>query len=228
MNEKIKQYVKRLLLERNFSHLLGLCESDKKYWQQVRFNLYEVDEKIQWSAIEMFALMMKRWWEKGSEEKVRQYMRNLFWSINDESGGIGWHAPQTIAETIINIPSLVDPYASMMIAHCIDEPPLVKGCLWGIGRLGEMIVDSVYFFKDKVLSVFQFEDLEILGIAAWAMGEVKFQPAEPLLRKLLAKESEVKIYISGDFQKKSIRKWAEEAIIKISGPDIKVENKLTL
>lgn len=217
MNKDIKQHVKKLLFERDYNHLLGLCESDKKYWQEVRFNLYEMNEKIQWSAIEMFALMMKRWWEKGNEEKVRQYIRNLFWSINDESGGIGWHAPQTIAETIINIPSLMDPYGSMMIAHCIDEPPLIKGCLWGIGRLGEMITDSVYFFKDKILSVFQIKELETVGVAAWAMGEVGFQPAIPFLEKLLGEEVEIDIYISGDFQRKSVKKWAEEAITKILG-----------
>lgn len=215
MDASVREHVKYLLLERDYNRLLELCESDRRYWQEVRFKLYDLNEKIHWSAIEIFALMMKRWWETGKEEKVRQYIRNLFWSINDESGGIGWHTPQTPAEIIANIPSLIEPYGSMMIAHCIDEPPLIKGCLWGIGRLGKMITDSVYFFRDKILSVFQIKDLETVGIAAWAMGEVGFQPAVPFLEKLLEEEVEISIYISGDFQRKSVKKWAKEAITKL-------------
>lgn len=92
---------------------------------------------------------MQYWWQSRQHERVREFIRNLFWSMNDESGGIGWSSPQTIAEIIVNIPEILDPYGSMMIAHSIEEPPFVKGGLWGIGRLGKMIADAVDFFQDK-------------------------------------------------------------------------------
>ncbi len=137
------------------SHLLDLCERDRRFWQEVRFRLYDIDENLRWPAIEAAARFMERWWKSGKEEKVRIYIRTLFWSMNDESGGIGWSAPQTIAEIIANIPELIDPYGSMMIAYSIEEPPLMKGGLWGIGRLGKRIAGSVDFFQDKVLAIFQ-------------------------------------------------------------------------
>ncbi len=195
--------------------MIELCEQNRHFWNELRFRLYDMDERIRWSAIEAVAQFMKRLWQRGKTEKVREYMRNLFWSLNDESGGIGWSAPQTIAEVIVNIPELLDPYGSMMIAHTLDEPPLVKGGLWGIGRLGKRAMESVEFFQDKVLAVFSDDDPETLSLAAWASGEVSFRPASPFLEKLLKRHETAEIYIGGNFHEKQLGQWAKEAIEKI-------------
>jgi len=212
MDRSIKEQVEDLLRKRDFNPLLELCERDKRFWQEVRFRLYEIDESLRWPAIETAARRMQRLWNSGNEEKVRIYIRTLFWSMTDESGGIGWSAPQTIAEIIVNIPEIINPYGSMMIAHSIEEPPLMKGGAWGIGRLGRNIADSVESFKEKVLAVFQAKDSETLGLLAWAMGRTGFPPAIPFLEKLLQRQEPVTIYIDGLFVQKPLKQWAEEAI----------------
>lgn len=215
MNKVIKTRVPELLCKRDFDSLLELCERDRHFWQEVRFRLYDLNEKIRWAAVETVAKVMKQWWNSGKEEKVRQYIRTLFWSMSDESGGIGWSSPQAVAEIIANIPVLIDPYGSMMIAHCIDEPPLVKGCLWGIGRMGILITDSVYFFRKKILEVFQSDEGETLALASWAMGEAGFEPALPFLEKLEDHGEKIRIYINGNFCEKTLSRWAGEAMEKI-------------
>lgn len=215
MDTLIKKQVEDLLRRRDYTVLVDLCEKDRHFWQVVRFRLYDIDERVRWPAIETVGKLMHRWWLSGLEEKVRIYIRTLFWSMTDESGGIGWSSPQTIAEIIVNIPELIDPYGSMMIAHSIDEPPLIKGGLWGIGRLGRKITEAVMFFKDKVLSIFDTNDFEILGLLAWAMGEIGFKPAKPFLERLRVLPEPVKIYIDGDFCEKKLGHWIEEAITKI-------------
>lgn len=216
MKEIIKTQVRELLKEREYDHLVDLCVVDRHAWQEVRFRLYEIDERIRWSAIEAAAKLMKRWWQLKQQEKVRDFIRNLFWSMSDESGGIGWSSPQTIAETIVNIPEILDPYGSMMIAYSIEEPPLMKGGLWGIGRMGKMISNSMEFFQKKILAVFQTEDTEILGLASWAMGEVVFKPSLSYLDNLRERNETVRIYIAGDFNEKPLGQWAEEAVNKIT------------
>ena len=131
MDKSIKQRVRDRLEQRDYDRLLELCEKDRHFWKELRFSLYDIDERLRWSAIETVAKLMQRWWQVGKKEKVRDYIRNLFWSIMDESGGIGWSAPQTIAEIIVNIPELLDPYGSMMIAHAFEEPSLIKR--WSLG-----------------------------------------------------------------------------------------------
>jgi hypothetical protein len=184
-------------------------------WQEVRYRLYDIDETLRWTAIEVVARMIKRWWEAGKQEKVRNYIRTLFWSMSDESGGIGWSAPQTVAEIIALIPEIVDPYGSMMIAYSIEEPPLMKGGVWGIGRLGMLVSDSVQFFEDKILSVFQCDDPEILGLICWALGETGFKPAMPFIEKMKTRTEMVKIFIHGDFCEKSLGDWASDSVRKI-------------
>ena len=219
MNESVKKSVEQFLGERNYDPLLDLCQKDRRYWQAVRSHLYDLDERIRWSAIETVSKFVQRWWEAGKEEKVRQYIRTIFWSISDESGGIGWSAPQVIAEIIVHIPALIDPYGSMVIAHSIEEPPLIKGCLWGIGRLGSSISNAVDAFREEILAVFRTDDAEILGLAAWAMGEVGYLPAIPFLEGLTSRSEPVTIYINGDFIEKPLGHWAEEAIRKIKSTD---------
>jgi hypothetical protein len=216
VKEIIKTQVRELLKEREYDHLVDLCVIDRHAWQEIRFRLYEIDESTRWSAIEATAKLMQRWWQLKQQEKVRDFIRNLFWSMTDESGGVGWSSPQAIAEIIVNIPETLDPYGSMMIAYSIEEQPLMKGSLWGIGRMGKMIAEAVDFFQEKILAVFQSEDTEILGLALWAMGEVGFKPSLSYLENLQERNEPVRIYIDGDFSEKPLGQWAEEAMNKIT------------
>jgi hypothetical protein len=92
----------------------------------------------------------------------------------------------------------------------------MKGGLWGIGRMGKMITNSMDFFQGKLLAVFQNDDPEILGLAAWAMGEVGFKPSLSYLDNLRERNEPVRIYIDGDFNEKPLGQWAEEAVNKIT------------
>ena len=213
----VKSRAAELLKRREYAFLVEYCIRDRRFWQAVRFRLYDLDEPVRWAAIETVAKVMEQWWKAGRGEKVRDYIRTLFWSMTDESGGIGWSAPQTIAEIIVHIPEILDPYGSMMIAHTIDEPPLVKGGLWGIGRLGKRIVDSVDFFHERIFAVFASSDAETLGLLAWAMGRAEYRPAVPFLRQMRVSDAAVTIYYDGEFSVKSLREWTEEACSRITG-----------
>ncbi len=214
---KLKQKINNLVKKRRFEEIILVCQREKRGFKVLRSLLYASDERVCWAAVEAVAKLMQNWWQNGKKERVREFIRNLFWSMNDESGGIGWFSPQTIAEIIAHIPELLKPYGSMMLYHALEEPPLVKGGLWGIGRLGKRIKEDVEFFKDKVLEVFSSNDPQILGTAAWAMGEVGLKLALPYLEALQGRNELVKIYIEGQFWEKTLNDWATEATKKIKG-----------
>src|SRR4030043_1728024 len=98
MDKSIKQRVRDLLEQKDYDRLLELCEKDRHFWKELRFSLYDTNERLRWSAIETVAKFMQRWWQAGEKEKGREYIRNLFWSIKDESGGIGWGASHALSE----------------------------------------------------------------------------------------------------------------------------------
>ncbi|MFC1924619.1 DVU0298 family protein [Chloroflexota bacterium] len=214
-NKSPQQQVYALLLQRDFSELADLCEKDKRFWRILWATLYHEDESLRWPAIEAAAGVMVRWWQAGNKESVREYVRRLLWSMCDEAGEMGWSAPQTIAEIIASIPELLEPYGSMMISRSFEEPVLVAGGLWGIGRLGTIIREVAECSQDKILEVFHTDDFKTLGIAAWAMGEVGLETALPYLEKLKSCNEMSRIYINSDFCQRPVSQWAQEAIVKI-------------
>ena len=149
-------------------------------------------------------------------EAARNVMRNLMWRLNDESGGIGWNASQTIAEIILLIPELLDVYGSMMIAYTLREPQLVNSGLWSIGRVGYRMKEAVEFFRDTVLETFHCDDPQTLGLASWAVGKVGFASALPHLEELMDRSEPVRIYIDSSFCEKPLGEWAREGIRRIS------------
>lgn len=195
----------------------SLCEEDRRAWKLLRTLIYETDEEVLWPAIEAIGELMRRRWSAGREEFVREYIRGLLWSLSDESGGIGWNAPQTIAEIIVRIPELAVPYASMAISRALEEPPLLPSGLWAIGRLGPLAGPAVDFCKEAMLTSFKHSDPRILALAAWAAGQTGFAPAMLFLLNMEERPEPVRLWVDGHFEEKPLEEWAAQAIGRIQG-----------
>ncbi len=215
MDTSIKQTVDALLLQGDSNGLLRLCQTDERYWRVLRLYLYETDENLRWPAIEAIAELMGWWWHEGSTEKVHEFIRRLLWLLNDESGGIGWSAPEAIAEMCVRTPELLEPHGHMMISYVLKGQGLLNGGLWAIGRLGKQIKEILCTYQDEVLAAFDSDEPETLALAAWAMGESDFAPALPHLARLRDRKELVRIFMDGHFQEKHLGNWANEAVAKI-------------
>jgi hypothetical protein len=95
---------------------------------------YEPDLTTQWRAIEAIGHAAKAIFEQ-NPEKVKDFARRLFWLMNDESGGIGWRAPETIGEIVYHVPRLADPTA-IMLTGFLTEEPFERGTHAALARLG--------------------------------------------------------------------------------------------
>jgi hypothetical protein len=81
--------------------------------------------------------------------------------------------------------------------------------------MGGLIRETVSAFPKEMMEVFATDDIEILGLAAWAAGESGFVPAAPILLQLSYRGEPVNIYIEGRFCEKALGEWAQEAFRKI-------------
>ena len=83
-------------------------------------------------------------------EAARVVMRRFLWRLNDESGGIGWGAPESLAEAMRCHAGLAREYAHMLLSYIredgpeiwqdgnfLEHPLLQRGVLWGLVRLNE-------------------------------------------------------------------------------------------
>jgi len=214
-SNSLRRQVERCLANRDYMALINLSKQESRVFTVLRSSLYATDEAIRWPSIEAVGWLMHSWWLDGRKEKVRDYIRRLMWSMSDESGEIGWSAPQVVAETISATPELLEPYGSMMIGRAFCEPMLVKSGLWAVGRLDGLIKDVVLPFQDDILKSFHSDDTETLGLVAWAAGGIRLHPALPFLEHLEKRQDVVRIYIQSRFCGRPLGDWAKEATAAI-------------
>lgn len=128
-----KENVVALLEEKQYEQLAEAIINKKSNLRYLNRLLYDPEKLIRWRAIEAMGVMADRL--AGEDpEAVRVILRKLLWTINDESGGIGWSAPECIGEIIYRRPDMFAEFASIVLAR-VDEPMLRRGVLWAAGRI---------------------------------------------------------------------------------------------
>ena len=76
-------------------------------------------------------------------ESARIIMRRLMWSLNDESGGIGWGAPEAMGEIMAVHGGLAREFHKILISYVdsdgnyLEYEPLRQGAVRGLKRLLE-------------------------------------------------------------------------------------------
>jgi hypothetical protein len=120
--QKIHKYDERKLVNALFSFL---CSTDKKIKEHAVTALGEVVSKIAEDDIEFARIIMRR----------------LMLNLNDESGGIGWGAPEAMGEIMARSERLAEEFHKILISYTIgggnelDFEELQKDVIAGIRRL---------------------------------------------------------------------------------------------
>ena len=130
------------------------------------------DALLRWRAVSGMGVVVSRLAEVDMES-ARVVMRRLMWTLNDESGGIGWGAPEAMGEITARNAALADEFACILVSYVrtdcnfLEHPLLQRGLLWGLGRLAharpQMAADAVPF----VVPFLDSEDPCHRGQAAW-------------------------------------------------------------
>ncbi len=118
-----------------------LAEAPTAAWvHPVLSLLYQREETIFPKAVELCGWIVQRLWNE-DREAARNVIRRLFWSLNEESGAIGWGAPEALGAIIASSESIAREYARLLIsllrsqASFIDHPSIRSGILWASVRV---------------------------------------------------------------------------------------------
>ncbi|SMC95916.1 hypothetical protein SAMN02746065_11732 [Desulfocicer vacuolatum DSM 3385] len=99
-------------------------------------------EAVKWRAITAMGRVVLQIYED-KPESARIIMRRLMWSLNDESGGIGWGAPEAMGEIMALNKKIAWEYRNLLLSYVDSEgnyleyAPLRKGAVWAIKRVTE-------------------------------------------------------------------------------------------
>lgn len=103
-------------------------------------------ESVKWRAVRAMGRVVSAMATE-KPEKARIIMRRLMWSLNDESGGIGWGAPEAMGEIMARNKTLAREYRNILLSYVnpqgnyLEYDPLRKGADWAIARVKKVYPD---------------------------------------------------------------------------------------
>jgi hypothetical protein len=144
------------------------------------------------------------------------------WMLNDESGGIGWGAPEAMGEIVACHAGLAREFAPILISYAWEEgnfleyEPLQRGAVWGLGRVAQEKPEMVRDAVPHLISFLESPDATIRGLSAWALGLLRAEAARPRLEKLREDDAEIPLYVDGGLIRRRVKDLANDALVSIS------------
>jgi HEAT repeat protein len=188
--------------------------------------LYEGDPLIRGRTIAALGQVVGRRLAERDLEAARVVMRRLMWSLNDESGGIGWGAAEAMAEIMAQSDPLAEEYARILVSYLdprgnfLEHEPLHPGLMWAIARLAEtrpLLVGNSVQHLGRYLGA---KNPETRGLASLAAGLLAAEQLLPQLRELAADEAEF-LYFREGLHRRSVGDTARRAVasVRSGGPN---------
>lgn len=215
----LKRTVLALLQSEDFDQRLNdLCQWPARQVINPLFSfLLSSDEQTRWRAITAMGAVVAHLAEKDMES-ARVIMRRLMWSLNDESGGIGWGAPEAMGEIMACHGGLAKEYAPILLSYIrqdgnfLEYEPLQRGAVWGVGRVAQSRSNLVQDAGPHLLSYLASTDAPLRGLAAWAVGLLGVEAARSTLETLFEDKAEISLYLDRRLVRRSVGDLAKEAL----------------
>jgi len=193
-----------------FSRLIVSEVTPRKTISPLFAALYSTSRIVRWHAVSCFGIAVPKLSESGLEQ-ARIVVRRCTWSLNDESGGIGWGAPEAIAEILAALPEIAEEYVNILISFILEREqadnfleylPLREGAYWGIARLAQARPDLVQPWQEHILHAISRESSPfILGSACLILScaELVSDRSKQLLRHIEARPESISLYWNREF-----------------------------
>lgn len=181
------------------------------------------DETVRWHAITALGPIVADLADKDMEA-ARIVMRRFMWSLNDESGGIGWGAPEAMGEIMACHDGLAEEYAHILVAYMREDgfylelEQLQRGLMWGLARLATVRPDLLQAQNGAahLNPYLNANDPTVRGLAARALGLLKSKAATADLEKLVNDPTLVRIYLDRTVTTETVGGLAQKALANIT------------
>jgi len=196
----MKKKIREWLINQDYEAIIELAGRNRRTLSFLEALTYDPEPLVCWRAIEAIGLAAARQADQDAE-LVRIHLRRMQWLLNDESGGIGWHFPEAMAEIIYNRPDQFAEFIPIVISlfdlEEEDVVPFRPGILWAVGRLAQVAPESVQIALPQVISCLADPNPQTRGMAVWCLGQLEAGEYIPDPEKLLQDDGPVEFYSEG-------------------------------
>ena len=211
-----KADVRGLLEAFDMEGVLVLARRQRRVLSLLLGLTYDPDEVIAWRAVEGLGLAAVVVAE-GETEFVRGILRRLLWSLNDESGGIGWKSPQGLGAIVAGRLDLFSEFVPIIISLFEMEEELFRpGTLWAVGCIGAQVPNLVAQAVPWIVQLLADPDPQTRAHACRCAGQVGVQDALPILRDLADDKGKAIFYQQGGLHRVSVGDAARETIGRLA------------
>ena len=152
-------------------------------------------------------------------EFVRGILRRLQWSLNDESGSIGWRAAPAMGAILAASPGTFAEFAPIVASTLdVDETHFYPGVLWAIGTIAEQHAERVRFILPQVRALLQNPSPPTRGLAAWCLGCLRDAAARAALASMTNDAAAFEIFADDAWQARTVGALARAALDAIDAP----------
>lgn len=174
----LKDEIKGSLLNGDFDRIASLVLKEKGIFRTLISLTYDKTDLVCWRAIEAMGKAVGALKQK-DPNLARNIVQRLLWSLSEESGGIGWSAPDMLGEIVINAPELF-PDIPPIILSFKDEESFLPGVLWAMGRMASSGIDGLDrdLCRDIIIVSLNNKSPYVRGLSIWVasimrMGDLK-------------------------------------------------------
>jgi hypothetical protein len=211
----VKEQLRDWLANQHYEAIVELGGRNKRVLSFLTALTYDVEPLISWRAVEAMGLAAGRIADE-DPEFVRVHLRRLMWLLNDESGGIGWHAPEIMGEILRSQPERFTEFIPIIISILdMEEEDAVRfraGTLWAIGRLGQIMPKAVQPAIAWIIPCLKDPNPQTRGMAAWCLGQLGASKHLVGHETLLEDDGRVVFFADGQLVSKSVAQLAHEAL----------------
>jgi len=160
------------------------------------------DALLRWRSVSALGVVVAHLADE-DRESARVVMRRLMWSLNDESGGIGWGAPEALGDITAQHPVLAGEFGHILLSYIredcnyLEHEVLQRGVLWGCGRLAHARPEMVLPAAGCLFPFLASDDPYHRGYAAWALRALALADPPGAWQACLKDQGRLQFYTEG-------------------------------
>lgn len=209
----MKEEIKAALISSDFEKVAQLGIHNKKVFSILISFTYDKEDLLCWRAIEAIGKVSRAVAEK-HPSTVRNVVQRLLWSMSEESGGIGWSAPEMLGEIAKNNP-----------LACADIPPIILsfhkeenflgGVLWSMGRMADAGIESAKGAAELAIKYLAHKDPSVRGLALYALSKIKKCEMSGRIKDMVHDDDWFSIYENHELRKVRVGDFAKKVLKSI-------------
>jgi len=157
--------------------IVSLARQDRKVISRLVRLAYDKNTLVGWRAIKAIGLVAREMITTDLDF-LRETCRKLIWSLSDESGGIGWSAPEMLGEIVSADPKRFKDFIPLIASvYEIEEDVFRGGVLFALGRIAGPAPELVASYQKIIIASLMDKDpivkirgIELVGLL-WSFGK---------------------------------------------------------